>query len=222
MPFPVAFIYWWNYIWSSTHQRWVLVCETTNNFYVIWNPKFSFVQIQERCIFLFWIWFSISSWPHDSKYCVPLYGVVCMKRVCCTLSYKSPVLLTLFGPLINEFFLSKVREKWMRFYSGGVKQLSVECIWQTGPCSWGTVGWRNPTWCNSMQIFITAKLLYMFRASIALISGVHKPAVAASGTDRTIWGASFLRRSNKYRIFSNLIPTSFCPFRKRKNVSSRF
>jgi len=160
MPFPVAFIYWWNYIWSSTHQRWVLVCETTNNFYVIWNPKFSFVQIQERCIFFkFWIWLSISSWPHNSKYCVPLYGVVCMKRVCCTLRYKSPVLLTHFCPLINESFLSKVCEKGMRFYFGGVKQLSVKCIWQIGPCNWGTVGWRNRTWCNSMQMFISAKLL---------------------------------------------------------------
>ena len=31
------------------------------------------------------------------------------------------------------------------------------------------LGWRNPTRWDSMQIFITAKLLYMFRASIAPI-----------------------------------------------------
>ena len=47
-----------------------------------------------------------------------------------------------------------------------------------------------------MQIFISAKLLYMFRASIALISGVHKTVVAASGTDCTIWGTSFLKRDH--------------------------
>ena len=48
----------------------------------------------------------------------------------------------------------------------------------------------------TMQKFITAKLLYMFRASIARpsrpSSGVHKTAVAASGTDHIIWGATSL------------------------------
>ena len=28
-------------------------------------------------------------------------------------------------------------------------------------------------------------------------SGVHKTVVAASGTDHTIWGASFFKRDNK-------------------------
>jgi len=34
--------------------------------------------------------------------------------------------------------------------------------------NWASQGWRNPTRCNSMQIF-TDKLLYMFRESIAPI-----------------------------------------------------
>jgi len=33
----------------------------------------------------------------------------------------------------------------------------------------------------------------MFRASIAPIIRVHKTVVAASGTDHTVWGASFFR-----------------------------
>ena len=98
------------------------------------------------------------------------------------------------------------------------------------------LGWRNPKRCNGMQI-VTAKLLYMFRASIAPIirstqncncslwyrsyylgskllqtwpsksstcfgrpsrpsSAVHKTVVAASGTDRTKWGASFFKRDH--------------------------
>ena len=44
--------------------------------------------------------------------------------------------------------------------------------------------------CNSMQIFITAKLLTCFGRPSRPTSAVHKTVVAASGTDHTIWGAS--------------------------------
>ena len=54
--------------------------------------------------------------------------------------------------------------------------------------------WWNPTRCNSMQIFIYCWITVH-------VSGAHRAhhqgyikLVAASGTDRTIWGASFFKR----------------------------
>jgi len=129
MPFPVAFMYWWNYIWLSTHQRRVLVWETTNNFYVIWNPKFSFVQLQERCNFFFFILnlvFHIKLATWFKVLCVIVRS--CLYEACLfyvKLQIARVVDTLNFGPLINEFFLWKVCEKWMSFHCGGVKQLSV-------------------------------------------------------------------------------------------------
>ena len=144
MPFPVAFIYWWNYIWSSTHQRSVLVCETTNNFCVSWNPKFFFVQIQERCNFFFILnlvfHIKLATWM--KALCVIVRS--CLYETCLlyvALQLACVVDTLNFGPLINESFLSKVWEKWMRFHSSWVKQLSVKRIWQTGHCKWRTVGY---------------------------------------------------------------------------------
>lgn len=146
MPFPVAFIYWWNYIWSSTHQRSVLVCETTNSFYVIWNPKFSFVQIQERCNFFFILnlvfHIKLATWL--KVLCVIVRSCLYEARLLYVKLQIACVVDTLsFGPLINESRLSKVCEKWMRFHSDGLKELSVKRIWQRGPCNWGTVGYRT-------------------------------------------------------------------------------
>lgn len=57
----------------------------------------------------------------------------------------------IFGALINESFLSKVCENWMRIHSGGVKQLSVKRIWQTGPCN--LVFWLGGFMCALFNIF---------------------------------------------------------------------
>jgi len=67
----------------------------------------------------------------------------------------------------------------------------------------------------------------MFRVSIELISGVHKTAVAASGTDRTFWGASFLKRDQIWTqsLFGRaVIKTAlvFAYFLNEKKVSSQF
>jgi len=44
------------------------------------------------------------------------------------------------------------------------------------------------------RYLFTVRLLYMFGRPSCPSSGVHKTAVAASGTDHTIWGASFFKR----------------------------
>ena len=52
---------------------------------------------------------------------------------------------------------------------------------------------QNVTVCRYL---FTAKVLYMFRVFITQSSsGVHKTVVAASGTDHTIWGTCFFKRS---------------------------
>jgi len=52
---------------------------------------------------------------------------------------------------------------------------------------------QDATGCRYL---FTAKLLYMFRTSIVPSSAVHKIVVADSGTDHTIWGASFFKRDH--------------------------
>jgi len=52
---------------------------------------------------------------------------------------------------------------------------------------------KNPTKCNSMQIF-TAKSLYMFRVSQHPSSGVLKTVTAASGTGHNTGTATSLQR----------------------------
>ena len=53
---------------------------------------------------------------------------------------------------------------------------------------------RNPTRCNSMQLF-TAKLLDMFRVSQHPLSGLLKTVTAASGTGHNTGTATSLQRS---------------------------
>jgi len=40
-------------------------------------------------------------------------------------------------------------------------------------------------------------------------SGVHKAVVAASGSDRTIWGASFLKRDPIWSVWRSLLPRQY-------------
>jgi len=47
-------------------------------------------------------------------------------------------------------------------------------------------------------------------------SGVHKTVVAASGTDHTIWGASFLKRD---QIRTDLGPTVYSFMYSRSQIS---
>jgi len=53
---------------------------------------------------------------------------------------------------------------------------------------------KNPTRCNSMQIFIYCILLYMFRVSQRPSSGVLKTVTAASGTGHNTGTATSLQR----------------------------
>jgi len=53
---------------------------------------------------------------------------------------------------------------------------------------------KNPTRCNSMQIFFTAKSLYMFRVSQHQPSGVVNTVTAASGRGHNTGTAASLQR----------------------------
>ena len=62
------------------------------------------------------------------------------------------------------------------------------------------LGLRNPTRCNIMQI--------CFGRPSRPSSGVNKAVVAAFGTDRTIWGASFLKH-DEIRTVPEAATTNF-------------
>jgi len=61
---------------------------------------------------------------------------------------------------------------------------------------------------NKMQQYSDIYLLLNYSTSFGHpsrpSSGVHKTAVAASGIDHTIWGASFLKRDLRYDLYQRL------------------
>jgi len=75
--------------------------------------------------------------------------------------------------------------------------------------------------CNKMQLYADIYLLlnystYFGRPSRPS-SGVHKTVVAASGTDHTVWGASFFKRdhvvtSEKVIFLDSMICTRGCNY----------
>jgi len=67
-------------------------------------------------------------------------------------------------PIVTLRNLAKESNNWQTIFS-----ICPMCVYKILLHTVCTLGWRNPTRCNCMQILITAKLLYMFRASIAPI-----------------------------------------------------
>jgi len=76
---------------------------------------------------------------------------------------------------------------------------------------------------NEMQLYADIYLLLnyctCFGRPSRLSSGVHKTLVAASGTDHTIWGASFFKRD---QIRTPYLVTFEANFFKRDQISTPY
>jgi len=66
---------------------------------------------------------------------------------------------------------------------------------------------RNSTLKNSNEMQLYADIYLLLNCSTCFgrpSSGVHKTVVAASGTDHTIWGASFFKRDQRCDLYHRL------------------